>query len=68
MIGGGHCDIDAVSGDLRFSALSTTFGHDYTCGNVRAALKGKNTRPFPPVNVFWSEWCKVPGSADHITF
>lgn len=56
----GTCDIDAVSGDLR--------SHDYRCGGVRAALKGKGPRQFPPVNVFWSEWCKVPGAADYTPF
>jgi hypothetical protein len=56
----GNCDIDAVSGDLR--------SHDHRCGNVRAALKGKGPRQFPPVNVFWSEWCKVPGAADYTPF
>ena len=56
----GNCDIDAVSGDLR--------SHDYRCGHVRAALKGKSTIQFPPVNVFWSEWCKAPGAADYTPF
>jgi hypothetical protein len=56
----GNCDIDAVSGDLR--------SHDHRCGNVRAALQGKGHSQFPPVNVFWSEWCKVPGAADYTPF